>query len=96
MISGSRAPHFSDDTKDFHFSQDATSSPHVIPTSLRLLEPAMRLTMTNKRLSGLAMMSVHRNLASCLDVRDWWTRLAATHARRMHLHALSASKDNFA
>ena len=53
--------------------------------------------MTNKRLSGLAMMFVRRNLASCLDVQDVvdWTSFAASHTRRMYIHELGASKDNF-
>ena len=63
-------------------------------TSLSLLKPAMRSTMTSKRLNGLTIMFVHRNLASCLDVQD-------VHGGQDLLpliyqkNDLSASKDNF-
>jgi len=63
-------------------------------STLRLLKPAMRSTMTNARMNGLAMMFVHRELADALELQAVVDEFATRHSRRMHIQDLGASLDN--
>ena len=49
--------------------------------------------MTNARMSGLAMMFVHRKLASNLELEAVVSEFAVRHSRRTELHDLGSSVD---
>ena len=58
-------------------------------STLRFIKPAMRSTMTNARLNGLAMMFIHRELADGLELQAVVDEFATRHSRRMHFHDLA-------
>ena len=63
-------------------------------STLRFLKPAIRSTLTNARMNGLAMMIfVHRELASNLELEAVVSEFVVRHSRRMELHDLGASVD---
>lgn len=64
-------------------------------STLRLLKPSKRSTMTNERMNSLAMMFIHRKLATSLslDLQAVVDEFATCHARRMALHDLGAETD---
>ena len=49
--------------------------------------------MTSARMNGLAMMFVHRELASNLELEAVVSEFAVRHSRRMELDDLGASVD---
>ena len=52
-------------------------------STLRLLKPAMRSTMTNARMNGLAMIYVHREFANALEFQAVVDEFATHHSRSL-------------
>ena len=54
-------------------------------STLRLLKPVLRSTMSNSRMNGLALMFIHRTLATNLNPQTVINRFSSCNNRRMHL-----------
>ena len=54
-------------------------------STLRFLKDELRSTMTNRRLNGLALMFIHRDLTKHLNIDDIVDEFAREHPRRMEL-----------
>jgi len=64
-------------------------------STLRLLKPSLRSTMTNVRLNGLAMLFVHRERSNtnALNLESVVDEFATRHPRRMELTDMGATQD---
>lgn len=54
-------------------------------STLRFLKNELRSTMTNKRLNGLSLMFIHRDITKQLSIDDIIDEFAREHPRRMEL-----------
>ena len=54
-------------------------------STLGLLKPVLRSTMSNSRMNGLALMFIHRTLATNLNPQTVVNRFSSCNNRRMHL-----------